>query len=467
MRRTAMLAVWGGALLALMASASPDAWGDTVHLKDGSKIEGEVIEKTGAGWVIKGADGKTVSVATDQVKSFEAKRGATADEPIKRLESLRRSVDGATDIPKILERYRKFIEQYVGTAAETEALKDVHIWEQRLSQSMVKVGSAWLTPMEQQERRRKGAEQAEAARQMLIAGRLRDATKAIDSAISEDPQNAAAHYLRGVVSYRQEQLVNARKAFDVVAQLEPAHAPTHNNLAVIMWANKQYAGAINSYGQAMNLAVGTRSILDNVAEALNELPESQRDNAATKKVVLLFNAQDMLLQKRMKTRGLYRWGSTWVDEKTLKDLQVEQDRIDESIERMEEEYEQVQDRIEEIDRDMGDTQRSIRRIEASSYGRDASGRAVRLSYPRLYYDLKRDLEQLHDERDGEAEKTGRLRKKAKEIRQSISVPRYAGVQQIIGVEGAPGLEPLANANQKAGEEDVAPTTAPTTRAAGQ
>ena len=461
MKALVLLAAGGFVLLAPILPAGRAA-GDVFVLRDGSKIEGEITGKTSAGWSVRTTDGKTVTVPSDQVKSVEAKR----DEPIKRLESLRRSVEGGTDIPKILERYRKFIEQYVGTSAEGEAQKDVQIWEQRLTLGMVKVGNTWLTAEQQTERKRKSAEQAEAARQLLIAGRLRDATTAIDSAIGEDPQNAAAHYLRGVVLYRQEQLLNSRKAFDTVVQLEPTHAPTLNNIAVILWANEQYPGAITAYSQAMTLAPGTRSILDNVAEALNVLPEKHRDNAATEKAVLLFNAQDMLLQKRMKERGLYRWGATWVDAQTLDQLKADQNRIDDAIDKMETEFERVQDRIEDIDRDINDTERSIRRIEANSLMQDPRSRMSRTSYPKLYYDLKKDLEQLHNERDGEIEKTSRLRKKAKEVRQSLAVPKYAGVQQIIGVEGAPGLEPLATGNQKT-REDVSPTTAPTTRAAGQ
>ena len=102
----------------------------------------------------------------------------------------------------------------------------------------------------------------------------------------------------------------------------------------------------------------------------------------------------------------------------------------------------MQDRLEQIARDIADTERSLRRIEASSYGRDANGRPIRLTYPPLYYDLKRDLEQLYNEEDGEKEKKARLRAQAKQVQQEISVPRYTGVQQIIGVEGTPDLPPL-------------------------
>jgi tetratricopeptide (TPR) repeat protein len=461
MKRVAPLAVWGLTLLASAALPRP-ARGDVVYLKDGTRLEGEILRKTDAGWVVKGLDGKVSNISADRVKSFEAKRngpGTGGDEPMQRLVSLRRSVETQTDINKVLERYRKFIEQHIGTPAADEALKDVEVWEQRLEKQMVKLGDKWVTKQEQGVLQTKALERAAAARLLLLQGRMKDAVAAIDAALAENPTNAAALYLRGVALSRQDQSANARKAFEASAQISPNHGPTLNNIAVIMWAAKQLPGALNYYGQAMNAAPVDRRILDNVAEALNELPEVQRDNAVTRKVVLLFNAQDMALQGRMKKRGLFRWGSTWVDEQELKDLKAQEERIEEKLEKLEDEFEQVQDRIEQIDRDVGDTERSIRRIEASSYGRDATGRATRLSYPRLYYDLKRDLEQMHAERDGEKEKAARLRKKAKQVKQELSVPRYTGAQQIIGVDGTPDLPPLSEAELDGAAKEH-PATAP-------
>jgi hypothetical protein len=152
-----------------------------------------------------------------------------------------------------------------------------------------------------------------------------------------------------------------------------------------------------------------------------------------------------------------------VTEKQLETLRGEEKEIEEKIGKMNDDFEQVQDRLEQIGRDVSDTERSIRRIEASSYGRDSSGRPVRLSYPKLYYDLKNDLEQLQTEQDSEKNKATRLRNAAKVMQRSLSIPRYAGVQQIIGVEGAPDLSelpspspsPTASATQPAATQSSA------------
>jgi tetratricopeptide (TPR) repeat protein len=454
---------------------------DVIYLTDGLKLEGEV-HRTDTGYTVKTPDGMTTAVDASEVKSLEAKRnGATSssvasaaapptsrpapavDNGMQGLISLRRSADSQADAKNVLERYRKFIEQHVGTPAGDAAVRDAETWQERLDKGMVKVGDRWLSKDEQTELHAKSVRRAEEARQLLVEGHLREATAALDAALAENSQSAPAHYLRGVVYFRQQQPLNARKSFEAVAQSTPNHGPTLNNLAVLMWGAKQYAIALNYYGQAMNAAPLTQQILDNVAEALNDLPQSQRDNAVTKKVVLLFNAQDMTLQGRMKKQGRVRWGSTWVTEKQLESLRREEKEIEDKIAKMNDEFEQVQDRLEQIGRDVSDTERSIRRIEASSYGRDSSGRPVRLSYPKLYYDLKNDLEQLQTEQDSEKNKATRLRNAAKVMQRSLSIPRYAGVQQIIGVEGAPDLSelpspspsPTASATQPAATQSSA------------
>ncbi len=457
-RHAAPFAAWG--LTLIVASVS---LGDVVYLKDGTKLEGEIVQKTDAGWVVKTADGKTTKVSADKVKGFEAKRNGSGtgggDDSNQRLASLRRSVESQSDINKILDRYQQFIKQNIGTPAGDEAVKDMQTWQDRLDKHMVKVGDKWITKDQQDALKAKGYERAAEVRRLLIAGHTKDATAEIDGALSDDPSNIAALYLRGVAQFRQGQTINARKAFDAVLQLAPTHGPSLNNVAVIMWGAKQYPGSLNFYGQAMNASPGNRQILDNVAEALNELPEAQRDNAVTKKVVLMFNAQDMSLQGRMKKRGLVRWGSTWVDEKDIKELKDQESRIEDKLDQLEDEFKQVQERIGQIDRDISDTERSLHRIEANSYGRDASGRVTKFAYPRTYYDLKHDLDQMQVEREKEYAKTDQLRKKAKQVKQQISVPKYTGIQQIIGVEGTPELPPLSDEEAKAEAARMKPAAA--------
>src|SRR5687767_8743284 len=143
MRRTAPAWVCCLAFLAPFPGASADI----IHLKDGTKLEGE-IQRTGDGWVVTDAAGKVTVVDSQRVKSFQATANAGADVVADRLASLRRSVQNQTDVKKVLERYRAFIAQYPHTDAARQAQADVEVWRQRLDQGMIKVGDQWVTPAE-------------------------------------------------------------------------------------------------------------------------------------------------------------------------------------------------------------------------------------------------------------------------------------------------------------------------------
>jgi Flp pilus assembly protein TadD len=347
------------------------------------------------------------------------------------------------DPKKVIDRYNAFIKQHADTPAAQEAKNDLKLWEDRQAQHMVKVGDKWVTAAEREQVRQDALTDAAAARDLLAQGRTRDAAPAIEKALVKDPQNPAAHYLKGLMLAKQDQLVPARKEFEAVLSAAPDHAPTLNNLGVILFLTKQAPASLNYYDLAMQAAPGTRRILDNVAEALHSMPEEHRAAAPVKKAVKRFNEQDNMLQGRMTQQNLYRWGSTWVTGEELDRLQSAEDRIKDRLDRLQEDFDAVQERIEQIDANIADTQRTLRRMEANSYTRDSQGRQLRIPLPRVYYDMADDVRDMQREREGEAKKIDKLRRQAKAVQQELPVPRYTGVQRFYDVDGTPLLPPPA------------------------
>jgi hypothetical protein len=180
-----------------------------------------------------------------------------------------------------------------------------------------------------------------------------------------------------------------------------------------------------------------RFILDNLAEALNALPEEHRGNAATKKVVRHFNEQDLALAAKMKEQGLYRWGATWVPASDLERLQAAEREIRATLDRMSADYDAITARLQVLDDEVARTKKVMKRMEADSYGRDAEGRLIRYPLPRSYYDYVRDLSALSAERAARVAEQDRMRKQARQIQQRLPIPRYTGVQRMVDAEGAP------------------------------
>ncbi len=446
--------------IVLLGAITLPAAADVVVLKDGSKLEGD-IKKGASGYVVSQKDGKYQVVPFDQVVSLEAAQtGATTpDGARQKLESLRRSVEYLDDLHKIIDRYETFIANNATTTAAADATKDLATWRERLDQGLVKAGGKWVTVEERNRMREEAIRIANDARRLIKQGRLAEADSTIQQALAQDPQNVSALYLKALLQYRQDQLQAARKSFEQVNGLVPNHAPTLNNLAVVLYRTNQLPQALATYDQAMISDPKEPAVLNNVAEALNALPDELRGSAIAQKVARRFTEQDIDLQREMEKQGMHRWGSQWVTTDQLKDLKAAERQVQDKLDRLSAEFDSVKVRIDNIDREIGENERAMRRLEASSYVRDFNGNIYQTVLPATYYQLQDDSAKLQRDRADQFVQLERLRQQAKVVNQDLPVPKYTGIQRLIDVEGTPVQPP--------DQPTTKPSSAPPTTAPGQ
>jgi Flp pilus assembly protein TadD len=451
--------------LLIVISLAAIGWADTLVLRDGTRLVGDV-KKTDAGYEITGADGKVTKVSASQVQSIElgagtgasggsatgAGAGATtnmssdAASALAALKSLRRSVEALPEINQILERYQRFIDNTKDSKIVEEARKDLAMWKERQSRGMVKHGSKWMTAEQAAEMIAKANATAQEARELLRAGKQTEADAAIGTALDQDPTNPAALFLRGIVLYRADKLIDARKAFETVNTQVDKHAPTLNNLAVIHGRQKQPGPALNLYDQAMQAAPVNKFILDNVADALGTMPENDRKGAQYQRVARRFAEQDQLLQKQMAPQGWYRWGSQWVDQKALDQLKEAEKAVRAKMAAMQSDFDQSKARIAQIDQEVAQNTRQMDDLRSRSlYYDPITKRTVTYPLPQAYYDLQNKNQSLRQEQSALNAKLNTLKEQASHIQQELPTPRFTGIQQIVGVEGMPmGTPPSAS-----------------------
>jgi len=422
--------------LILIGLFAPFAAADIVHLQDGTQVEG-VIQKGEDGYRVTTAAGIVTQVPFEKVASIEVKPASTPEVSMERLASLRRAVENVRDIKTILSRYDNFLQQYAGSPAAAQAQADIDLWHDREARGLVKVGSRWITPEEQAVVQRRMIGVADGVRKAMKDGRLKEAGTVLDRALADDPQNVSLLYLRGVLLYRQEELPASRKAFEAVAAQQEDHGPTLNNLAVILWRQNAPLAALNDYDAAMLAAPVSREILDNVAEALNALPENQRKGPIVAKVIRHFKEQDDDLQKKMMDRGLVRWGATFVSQAEADKLAAQEREIHQQMDDMSRDFDSTQARITVIDQTITADQNEMRAIETESLTTDSSGRVVRLPYPPRYSELGQEIGSLQAERATRVAHLDDLRHDAKLAMQKLPVAKYSGIQKIIDVDGMP------------------------------
>jgi tetratricopeptide (TPR) repeat protein len=445
--------------LGLARSAS----GDVLILNDGTRVSGDV-KKGDRGYSVTDTSGQLREFSRDAVRSIEvSSTSQPKDVEESKLASLRRSVEALSDLSAIIERFNRFVQTHQGTAVGTEAEGDLAVWRDRQAKGLVKVADKWVTPQERVDMIGQAISLADQARQLMKQNRVTEAQPLLDQALAIDPQNPTTLYLLGLIQYAQNKIPQARQSFEAVNKAVPDHPPTLNNLAVILARQNSAMAALNLYDSAMQAAPGTKAIIDNVAEALHGLPEQQRQNAVAKKVAHRFTDQDAQLQIALGQQGLFRWGATWVDQRTLDMLKAAEKEIKDKLDKMAADFDAAKTKVEDYDTQISETERTMRRMESSRYYRDAQGNLFTAPLPSGYYDLQRDLSSLKTDRDKQLKVLDGLRDSAVKIQAQLPVPRFSGVQQLIGPEGAPLIVPSASQPTSApvsASANTAPTSAP-------
>jgi tetratricopeptide (TPR) repeat protein len=411
---------------------------DVVHLKDGTKVEG-IVKHADDGWNVR-IKGKVTHIPSDQVESIElaATTAPTAAVANDRLESLRRSVEGLTDLTDIIARFQRFVDQNADAAATAEAKKDLALWQDRQKQKMVKVGAKWVLPEERQHLVDQAGTSADTARQLMKQGRTKEAEPLLVDCVAVDPQNATAQYLIGLLRYQQDQLPVARKAFEATAAVIPNHAPTLNNIGVIQFRQRQYIAALINFDAAMLTAPVNKIILDNVAITFQNLPQDLQRSPVTLKALRHFNEQDQQLSALMAHDGLHRYGSLWVTDKDLDDIKQQEKQIQDKLDILAGDFDRAKARVDQLESDISDNQTQMHRMEASSYVTDPrTGAQTQVPLPSAYYEMARDNEKRGRERDGAVAKLDVLKKQAQDLQNSRPSIKNQGVHLLIGVEGTP------------------------------
>jgi tetratricopeptide (TPR) repeat protein len=420
----------------LFASA---AWGGIVVTTSGERIEGD-LKKTPSGWRVTQTDGSVREVAAAEVRAIEL-NSTGAGNQMERLDSLRRSVEAFEDIPKIIDRYRRFIEQVKDKPVIDAAIADVKTWQERLDKGLVKVGKRWMTPEEKRDLAVDIIRRVEEARQQIKAQDIASAQRTIASILDDEPDNISAVYLTAVILQQQGKSIEAETRFRDVLKSIVDHAPTLNNLAVLNARQKQWPAACAMMEQALAAEPNVQMLIDSAAELLEMLPADQRKSTSAQKLRQRFATQDGAMQKTMAARQMYRWGAKWVDQPTRDQLAEAEKGVKTRLDELQGDFDLTQGRIDRIDVEVTQNERTLREIESRSFIRTADGSYIRVPYPPAYYDIQRDINRLRAERGEMNKRLESLRDAAKRAQAELPVPKYAGSIPAIGEDGVPIVVP--------------------------
>lgn len=113
------------------------------------------------------------------------------------------------------------------------------------------------------------------------------AARDLDEAIALAPAWAAAHYERGKLSLRRDDMAQAAASFQSAATLLPRFAPAWSNLGATLGELDRPAEALTAFEQALALDPSSPQALNNVGVVRRELGRLPESEAAFRQVIQL------------------------------------------------------------------------------------------------------------------------------------------------------------------------------------
>ena len=430
----------------LLACVAAPAAGDVIHLKDGSSVSGKIKRLDAFEWAVYAPDRRATFVRVDDVALVEFTARPTTDPgaAVHRLDALRVAVDRAADPARAIDRYRQFIAAGADPATLDVARRDLLVWQDRADRHLVRLGDRWVVPAVRDKAVADALDDAEHARQLLKRGRFAEADAWVSASLVLDPGNATALYLQGLLRLQQNQLVAARRAFEAVAAAVPNHGPTLVNLAVVAWQQRRYAAALERYDQAMAADPANPVVLADVSAALADAAAAGVRGGTLDRVAGRCRALAKQMAVVMTARGLHPFGTAWLTDDQLADVQRAQRQDQATLDRLAGDFERAQDQVRQTDLAIAAVEEQVRRSIAvarlpgpwlASY--DGGDTPV---VPTVAGELGNDAGQLQRRRAMQVARLDALQRQATAIRQRMSGPPNPG-QRPIGPEGTPLVLP--------------------------
>ena len=152
--------------------------------------------------------------------------------------------------------------------------------------------------------------------------------------------------------------------------------------------------------------------------------------------VKLFAEQDAPFYRSGGDKGNVSLGRDLGHGQATEELKADEARVKQQLDALQQQFDALQQKLTQIDAEIG--QNTVRWIASPPRAFLWIATATRFScrYP-LIFRLKRYNDSLTAQKQPLLQQQNDLRKKAKDVQAQIPVPKFTGVQQIIGVEGTP------------------------------
>lgn len=269
---------------------------EKIVLKDGTVLEGTVI-KQGANYWVKTKDGKSRSVAAEDVASIGS---ASATKPSSAHDdttpssvkagtsaafvSTKRKADGVETPVAAVAIWQEFIDNNADSPDLAAAKDEAARWQKMADDGAEKINGKWIGGDERKQIVTKASKLTMEAGEDLRNNQTLNAVKKLEEAQKLYPNSFEVNFLLGYLGMMQHKEDDAIKYFEQALRMRPDSPEALTNMGIALSTKKQYEKSILSIYRAAQ-ASDSKEVAQNLVNAISAAPQGVQHNTKLKSAI--------------------------------------------------------------------------------------------------------------------------------------------------------------------------------------
>jgi len=315
----------------------------TVILKDGRRLTGQIIES-----------GDKVGVATedglklldrDQIERIEHDAfGRATPQERKAYRRAERAVQQVSEPAAAVAIWRRYIDGLSSDASlGPEARRQLTRWAEAMKAGkVIWVGQA-MTLAEREKAKSVATDHLQKGIRQYHRADYRQAGASLREALGNWPDHPGALFYLALAHQKLRKPLEASRRYRTILDIAPDHVPTINNLAVLDCMRRQFRSGVPLIIRAASLAPDVVAVNDNAFRTMLRIEDSgvrsfESDMARIRNIAARMEAA-------MRSRGLVRWGTSWVTTQKYQDYKEKNEAVNAQLEALAGEIRTLEEQI--------------------------------------------------------------------------------------------------------------------------
>jgi S1-C subfamily serine protease len=312
-------------------SAGVPLWADTLKLKDGTHLDGKVMDEGTSYWV-KGSDGQTHTIPKDSVQDWVRSnapanpaaasaspltgRGQAASVPTGASFAAVKAKADKVDTPiQAVALWQTYLDDAHPSATEAAGAKQqLTYWKQMVDGHAERINGKWIWGAERTKLVKQVRDMVRKARKDIDSNQTIQGIQELEQAVKLYPNDFDANFElgffnldQGAMSRSNAKIDAGAKSMEMAVHLRPTCAAAVSDLAIAYHFQKKYAVSVETAFRAAKIE-DTKEIVQNLVNTITQAPDGLRKSDRLKSTI----QQAMILAAKYGMSGNAEDNWEWV-----------------------------------------------------------------------------------------------------------------------------------------------------------